>query len=140
VQHNFGTWAGGQFNGQSDPNVIGATATPENDGTANLLKYAFDINPARVMSASDLAALPAAGFAKTNGISYLTLTYRQNPLAGGVTVNVETSSDLLAWQTVTPDFTQSAGTDPATNDPLVEVGVAMGTATQKFIRLNVTSP
>jgi uncharacterized repeat protein (TIGR03803 family) len=138
----FSSWANQWFTAQqlSDPTISGPNATPENDGIANLYKYLFDINPTEIMTPADLAALPVAGTTTTNGISYLTLTYRENPLASGITANVQTSPDLKAWQTVTPDFNQTVGTDPVTGDPIIEVGVAVGGSTRKFIELNVTSP
>jgi hypothetical protein len=71
----------------------------------------------------------------------LTLTYRQYAYASGVTVHVQTSSDLQTWQTVDPpDLNQQVGNDAVTGDPIMEVGV-MATGTDRlFIRLNVTSP
>jgi hypothetical protein len=59
-----------------------------------------------------------------NGLNYLTLSYRQNPTAGGITVNVQTSTDLVNWTTASPpDLNQSIGTDSVTGDPLIKVGV-----------------
>jgi hypothetical protein len=105
-----------------------------------LLKYVLDIDPAEAMLESDKTALPKVGTTTISGTHYITLTYRQNPLTSGVTVNVQTSTDLQTWQTVTPDFTQTVGTDATTNDPIVEVEVKETSTSEEFIRLNATMP
>jgi hypothetical protein len=94
------------------------------------------------MSASDRAALPTVGVDTTTkpGTEYLTLTYRKNAFLTGITINVQTSSNLQTWTTVSPpDLSQQVGTDSNTHDPIMEVGVKT-TGTRQFIRLNVTSP
>ena len=135
----YASWAGNWFTTQQS-SQSGANATPENDGVANVYKYLFDINPTEVMTAADRAALPTVGTTTVNGVPYLTLTYRANPYVSGITVSVQTSSDLKTWQTVTPNISQTVGTDSATGDPIIEVEVAVTGATRKFINLNVTSP
>jgi hypothetical protein len=119
----------------------GATGTPQNDGVTNQIKYLLDIDPSRPMNASDKAALPAVGISTIVGTEYLTLTYRQNPLETGITINVQTSSDLKTWVTVKPpDLSQQVGIDPTTGDPIMEVGVKMNGSNKQFIRLNLTQP
>ena len=139
---NFTQWEGLFFNSSQmkDATVSGPNATPQHDGIPNLLKFVFDIDPAVPMLNSDKAALPTVGTATISGTLYLTLTYRQKPQAIGITVNVQTSTDLLSWKTVTPDFTQTVDTDSATKDPIVEVEVKATSSAKDFIRLNVTSP
>jgi uncharacterized repeat protein (TIGR03803 family) len=120
-----------------------ATATPFNDGVPNLLKYLYDINPTVPIGATDRAALPTVGIDTTSnpGTTYLILTYRQNPGVLGLTVNVQTSADMNTWQTVNPpDLSRQVGADPATGDPIMEMGVEMTGPAPQFIRLNVTSP
>ena len=92
------------------------------------------------MTAADTAALPVTAMTTVNNIPYLTLSYRQYALATGITINVQTSADLKSWQTVTPDSSQTTGTDPVTGDPLIEDQVSAANSTRKFIRLNVTMP
>jgi hypothetical protein len=139
---NLGTW-------ESTYNVTpGAAGTPQGDGVPNIVKFFDDINPTRPMTAADRAALPAMGLTTINGVSYLTLTYRQNPLESGLQVNVQSSTTLVpvnqtpAWTMVSPpDFSQQVGTDAATGDPIMEVGVKTGSSTKQYIRLNLgTSP
>jgi hypothetical protein len=138
VQTAFDQWEAG-YGVNSGP-----TVTPQNDGVSNLLKYLYNINPSVPMSAADRAALPALGLTTVVGNQYLTLTYRQNAGESGITVNLQTSTDLQNWTTVSPSdpdyFTQNHGTDQITGDPIVELGVKTAGATKKFIRLNVTLP
>jgi hypothetical protein len=141
----FNSWASEYFTTPQlgEPNVSGPNATPENDGIPNLLKYLFDIDPANPMSATDHAVLPVVGLDTTTTpeTQYLTLTYRESASATGLTINVQTSSDLQTWTTVSPpDLSQQVGTDSTTGDPIMEVGVTVNGSTEQFIRLNVTSP
>jgi hypothetical protein len=107
----------------------------------------FDINPAEVMSATDLAAMPTAGLVTSAGTSYLTLTYHQYALETGITVNVQTSPDLQNWTTLTQSQTpttttyslQQTGTDSNTGDPIMQAQV-VASGTNEFIRLNITQP
>jgi hypothetical protein len=122
--------------------VSSASATPMHDGIPNLLKYFVGIDPTKSVSNSDRAALPILGYDNTTtaGSSYLTMTYRENELASGMVVNVQTSTDMVTWKTVTPNFTRNLGTDSTTGDPIVEVEVKAGSTRQQFIRLNLSMP
>jgi len=93
------------------------------------------------MSASDRAALPVGGKTTISGTTYLTLTYRQNALKTGTTVNVQTSPDLQTWTTVTNPKVVQIGNDTSTTegDPILQVQVP-ATGTRLFLRLNVTQP
>ena len=117
------------------------TATPENDGVPNLLKYLFDINPSSPMTASDHAALPTVEIDTTTNpqTPYLALVYRQYASETGIEVNLQTSTDLKTWTTVTPSISQQVGTDITTGDPIMEIGV-IATGSKQFIRLDVTMP
>ncbi len=115
------------------------TATPENDGIPNLLKYVYDINPSTPMGASDYGALPATGTTTVGGTRYLTLTYRENALVTGININVQTSPDLETWTTVTNPTLLQTGNDPITGDPIMQAEVPV-TGSKEFLRLNVTEP
>jgi len=121
-----------------------ATATPQNDGVPNLLKYLYDIDPSVPMSVTDHAALPVFGTTEFQGDPYLTLTYRQNAAENGITVNLQASTDLQTWTTVSSSdpayLLQNIGTDPTTGDPIVQLGVKTSGDSRMFIRLNVTMP
>lgn len=140
---SYSLWSSQKFTTQqlADQTISGPTAIPLKDGISNLLKYLFDINPTAPMTASDRNALPVVGMTTISGSSYLTLTYRQNATQAGLTISVQTSTDLNTWTTVTPDNTVNVGTDSATGDPLIQVQVKVNPtgAPKEFIRLNVTS-
>ena len=138
----YTAWAAQYFSDaqQANPAVSGPTATPQGDGVSNLLKYTFDIDPARTMTATDHAALPVVGTAISNGTRYLTLTYRRYALLTGTMVNVQTSPDLVTWTTLTTPTMLASGSDPVTGDPIMQVGRAIHRRPGKFIHLYVTQP
>ena len=53
---------------------------------------------------------------------------------------MQTSPDLQTWTTVTPSISKQTGTDPNTNDPIIEDEVNTNGQYAEFIRLNVTQP
>lgn len=133
----FPQWQQAKF-GTTTGNAA-ATATPQNDGVNNLIKYLCNVNPTVPMSATDKAAVPIAGTITSGGTQYFTLTYRKNSGATGITVNLQASTDMVTWTTVTPDFSQRLPADAITGDPYIQTGVSI-TGNMKFIRLNVTMP
>ncbi len=136
---SFNTWETKYFNTtqMGNPATSGPTATPQGDGVVNLLKYLCDINPSRPMSAADRAALPQQG--TTADGTNLTLTYRQYINAAGVTVTLQSSTDLTTWTNVTGASPTVVGTDAATGDPMVQMKVPV-TPPRQFIRLNIVGP
>jgi cyclophilin family peptidyl-prolyl cis-trans isomerase len=136
----FTAWQTATFTAtqQGNPNFIAPSATPFNDGVANLLKYVYDINPSVPMTGAEISRLPTVGTFKSGGTQFQTLTYHQHNELTGVTVSVQTSPDLVTWTTLSnPVFVQT-GTDSA-GDPIEQVQVPF-TGTQQFIRLKVTMP
>lgn len=140
VQTGFNHWVSAYFDSQqlASPAISGPNATPQHDGIPNALKYLCDINPSLPMNAASYAALPVVGMETDGGTQYLTLTYRQNQTPTGITVNVQTSTDLQTWQTVAPDTIQTISTDPATGDPIIQIKVKTSNAPRMFVRLQVT--
>ncbi len=138
---NYAAWEAQYFSAaqQSAPAVSGPAAAPQGDGVSNLLKYVFNIDPARTMTAADRAALPTVGTASSNGTRYLTLTYRRYALLTGVSVNVQTSPDLVTWTTVANPTVLASGSDAHTGDPIMQVGVPLN-GSREFIRLSVSQP
>ena len=114
-----------------------ATATPYNDGVPDLLKYLYDIGTSSSMEAADIAAMPTIGMA-SNG-QYVTLTYRQNALITGITVHVQTSTDLQTWTDVANSMVFQVGNDSNNGDPIMQAQVPV-TAPAQFMRLNVSQP
>lgn len=133
-------WSASTTTGVSDPTVSGPDATPQHDGTPNVLKYLCHIDPSLPMSETDKAALPEMRVIQANSKQYLCLRHRKNSAASNLIIEVQVSTDLKTWTTITPDFTQTVETDSSTGDPVIEYQVDTQGATQKFIRLNVTVP
>jgi hypothetical protein len=145
VQANYTQWIA-QFPAwqQAGFAITGLSATPQNDGVPNLLKYLYDINPTAPLSSSDRAALAIGALDTTTrpGTTYLVLKYRQYAALTGITVGVQTSQDMQTWTTISvPDISKQIGIDSTTGDPLMETGVIVPAGTPSlFIRLNVTLP
>jgi hypothetical protein len=131
----FAQWAT-SFGVSSNP-----SATPENDGVSDLMKYLCDINPTVPLTPAARAALPTLGDATVNGVDYVTLTYRQYQNETGITVTLESSPDLINWSPVVPPpLSQQLGVDPVTKDPIMQVGVTAATSGNQFLRLKITDP
>jgi uncharacterized repeat protein (TIGR03803 family) len=117
----------------------GALGTPYHDGVPNLLKYALDINPGHAATATDRAALPVVSTSGTGSAQVLTITYRENALAGDLAPVVQTCSDLRSWSAADNVTTTQIGSDPTTGDPILQAQVPV-TSGRQFIRLNVAQP
>jgi len=141
VTQTFHVTGGTPFSQWATDNGISntPTATPENDGVPNLLKYLFNIDPAVPITAADHEALPVFSLATSGSTTYLTLTYRQYAMQTGLTINVEVSPDLKTWTIVSNPAFVETGLDSVTSDPILQVAVPT-TGGQRFIRLDVTSP
>jgi CubicO group peptidase (beta-lactamase class C family) len=137
---SLNSWANSYFPPaeQNNPNIVGPTATPQGDGIPNLLKCFCDIDPGVPMDADAQAALPAGAIITVGATNYLTLTYQQNSWATGVSANLQTSTDLKSWQTVTPNLTRTVSTDYVTGDQTFKIGVNVTGLPKQFIRLQVT--
>jgi kumamolisin len=122
--------------------VSGETGdTPQDDGVPNLLKYLCDVASTQPLTAAQRMYLPTVGIDKTTtpGTEYLTLTYRAYADMTGVTVTLETSTDLQTWTPVSPpNISQQVGT--VSGDPIIELGVIYNGSPHQFIRLNVSDP
>ena len=128
-------WEAQYFNSTqlADPTISGATATPQNDGVPNLLKYTYNIDPSQPMTTAEKAMLPVV----TTTATTQTLTYYQYSLLTSVTVEVQTSPDLQTWTAVSNSDLTQIGTDGS--DAIMQAQVTI-TPPRQFIRLNVTSP
>ena len=100
-----------------------STATPFHDGVSNLLKYFSDINPTHSITSTDRAYLPYTSIVTSGNVPYLALSYRQSSTITGVTAQLQSSTDLQSWQTVTPTVLGNTS-DPVTHDSLIEEGCA----------------
>lgn len=133
-------WNSQVASGLNDIDLSLPAATPKNDGVPNVMKYLCHIDPSAVLGDADKGALPVMNVIEKDAKEYLTLQHRKNPAASDLNVEVQVSTDLKNWQTVTPDNMQTVGIDPQTGDPIIQYQVDTLGAEQKFIRLNVTAP
>jgi len=110
------------------PAELGETDTPAGDGVPNLLKYALGLPP--LLPATSAMAAPT--FHPENGDDFLALDTALNPQAEDTEVWVETSGNLVDWNsgadhTVTLEQTASR--------IHVRDALALGDAQRRFIRL-----
>ena len=105
------------------------TADGDKDGSSNLLEYAFQTDP----TTPSVSALPHVGMES----GYLTLTYTQLLSATDLTYTVEETASLapVSWSAATV-LEETVSTSGLTR--VVKAKVAIGAATQKYLRLNVT--
>ena len=135
IQPNFAAYQGQYFSSDqlADPTVSGPSANPAHDGMANLLKYAFGLDPTLVDSA---AGLPVAG----QSAGTLTLSYIRRHDIADLAYTVEVSSDLVNWQSG-PGYTQELSVtalDAQRDQVFVVDLVPLSGSVKRFIRLRVT--
>ena len=141
VTATYSQWAMQNFSTTqqtNDPASILPDATPDNDGVPNLLKFLLNIDPSQPMAPADVQALPRGGTCTDgNGNRFVTLTYRENPLAAGsVVVTPQMSPDLQSWQTA--PAAAAVGIDPVTGDALMQVVAPVAPGGREFLRLQVS--
>ncbi|MCE0484697.1 MAG: hypothetical protein LV479_10720 [Methylacidiphilales bacterium] len=135
----FSQWEAEYFSAAQMANstISGATAIPQTDGISNLLRYFLDISPTHLLTATDRAAMPF--LAVSNGLNSATLTYRQFSLESGLVINIQTSLDLVTWQTISNPNIVRIGTDSNTGDPIMQFQ-STPTGTRQFYRLSLSLP
>jgi len=112
-----------------DPGELGEMDSPAGDGVANLLKYALGLPPLVAVG----SCVEPMNFAD-GGEEFLALDVALNPQAQGIEVWVETSSDLVNWNSGaghTVTLEKTAGRIH------VRDALAAGDAARRFIRLAV---
>jgi hypothetical protein len=117
----------------SDPRIADG-ADFDGDGIANLMEYAFGLNPRQ----NDASAQPLV--AEENG--YLTMTYFRNKTATDLTYLPEATSDLNGvWQSGDAVFTQTIVSEDETMQTIrVTDKTPAASVTQRFLRLKVLRP
>ena len=139
----FAQWQAAHFTPAqiANPSVSGWLADPDHDGVPNWLAFVTDAAPLGGARVSDLGGLPQTGLETIANTTYVTLTFRRDPLAAQTSISYETSVDLAAgnWQAAVPDVVVALPPDPTTGDPRVCAKFST-TGGQKFVRLRVTGP
>ena len=134
TQTPWGQWLSQNFTTAqlSDPAISGDAATPNGDGTPNLLKYALGIGP------WSGAALPIASDVETiAGSRYLRLTVARNPADSDISYTVEVTNDLSAgsWSSQNTTIEVNTGSTLVVRD-----NTPVGSVANRFIRLKVVHP
>ncbi|OYW78166.1 MAG: hypothetical protein B7Z37_00570 [Verrucomicrobia bacterium 12-59-8] len=122
-------WKHTHFTGNVQvPSIAGDTANPAHDGIANLMKYAFGMDPAT----SSRTGLPLNGFAGGK------LRLGFNRAASDVQYQVQASNDLTIWTpAVTTDVTPLGSPAGWTE---IEESISNMNSTHHFLRLQVLLP
>ncbi len=123
----------------ADPLVSGDTADPDADGIANLLEYAFGLEPFSANTPATAAErLPAVALDAQN---HLTLSYFHAAARPDLTYTVEHTTDLAVspWQSG-PTFTEEISREPVTDGERVTIRSLADPAEtpRQFLRLRVT--
>ena len=151
----YASWIGGFFPGETDPDIIGATADPDSDGIANAVEMVIGGDPKLGM---DTALLPTVELVTDPVVvpavpagNYLLFTYRRTDLsvAAGLGIDCETNTGLGApWTPATGapgvfirvDDNFVFSPPAAADTDRVRVFVPQGTAATLFGRLRGTVP
>lgn len=133
--NSWSSWQSSNFAPEqlADMAISGDAASPANDGVANLLKYAFGMNP----NTNSRTGLPIGGRAMVNGTDCLTLIYRANDVATDISYHPEWSADLSAWSN-TGLTEQGLSDDGAIKQ--IRAAVPLNSAPKLFMRLRITRP
>jgi hypothetical protein len=126
---SYSTWIGRY------PSLVNSGALPQSDadrdGIPNLVEFATGGNP-EVFSSDPL---PSLGMGTWSGFTHLTLTIPKNPHAAGVSLRVESSSDLATWSangTVTIEDTST--------HLLLRDASPLPSSGKRFFRVRVEAP
>ena len=121
----------------------GLGTNPSGDGLSNLLKYAFDLNPAVVdlrtlISGSGTSGLPAAERSSSGPSTIFRIEFIRRT-SGGITYLPEKSTTLDSWApiTTTPTVTPIA---PGWERVVIEEPADPATVDKIFSRVRVTQP
>ncbi len=113
-----------------DPAISAPEANPAADGTPNLLKYAYNLDPLQPSAAHQPVATKEAGS--------LALTYTKMPGATDLAYTVEQSTDLTQWAPVAP--TNQVVADDGIQQTIVARVPTAGHEGRMFLRLRVGTP
>jgi len=129
AQATFALWQRAKFSSSelADPNISGAAADPDSDGITNRLEYALGLDPKVPNRATN--GLPRA--AVSNDV--FSLTFTRLKAASDLTLNVETSDDLVNWTLDTPNHIIDNG---LTETVTMEQNIG-GSAAARFFRLKI---
>jgi hypothetical protein len=136
------TWLSQRFTAAqlADPKIGGRTADPDGDGIDNVREWVHGLDPLTWDSDSCVSTEIEK---HADGQSYLTMHYRRSLAATGVSIFVDTASDLAAWNlgngvTVGTPVNNGDGTETVTSRDTVPV--SSSSSPVRFIRLRIAVP
>lgn len=131
----FATWMNGFFPNETDLNIVGPLADPDQDGINNLLEFVLDGgNP----NSSDASILPTLD---ASGENFVFTFRRRNETASVTTQLFQYGSDLSGWNDVAISQSSQvniAADTPTTGVDQVTVTIPKGTNNKLFGRLAVS--
>ncbi len=132
--------------GQTSSQVVIVSLQPlpddsDGDGLPDYLEYALGLDPL----VANATGVPTAALLvnPTDGLSYLTFTYRRRLVRDNLTYHVETTSDLKNWTEVprAAEISAIPNSDGLTETVTVRLQPAVDASTpRRFVRLKVTTP
>jgi uncharacterized delta-60 repeat protein len=134
----FAAWVAANFSAadQANPAISGEFAIPYNDGVPNWLKFATGTAPTSVPTVTG-GVWPIPGSPQ-----YPTLSYRQNLAATTIQFSVQVSTNLVTWSdgSAFTTLVSSTTNGDGTQTVVERSNVAIGSATDQFLRLVATPP
>lgn len=137
VPDPYETWRAQYFTPTELTNaaISGDSADPDADGIANLVEFAFNLNPRAVSQPS----LPRGFVQNVSGQDYFHVQFTQRNPPAGVQYLLQTSTNLLSWITSPASFTQVSTSDNGDGTSLLTLRLqaAISNAPQSFVRIAI---
>jgi len=134
---SFSEWQAANFSESelADSSISGANEDPDGDGWSNYAEFSLGMAPKDAVAR---IVLPEAGYVESGDEIYLTFTYREWEGAKDVLYRVETSEDLVSWETG-EEVLEELGTPidygDGTTGRAFRVKAPLSEASLKFVRL-----
>jgi len=134
---SFSEWQAANFSERelADSSISGANEDPDGDGWSNYAEFSLGMAPKDAVAR---IVLPEAGYVESGDEIYLTFTYREWEGAKDVLYRVETSEDLVSWETG-EEVLEELGTPidygDGTTGRAFRVKAPLSEASLKFVRL-----
>ena len=129
-------WRSQYFGSSSNSGAAADTSSYTGDGVANLIKYAFGLNPTVPVS----GGLPEAKIMNNR----LAITFNRMKSATDIVYEVQASGDLFGWGNSTVIWssasTSYAGGSSDSESVTVQDTVSTDAANQRFMRLQISRP